>query len=150
MSHAQLAMVQLKPHIIRGKGEIHKHLPDFARITRHGNWDLHISSYSVGYTTIFCWISPSFGLTCLADTSSLWRTKAARSTWPLRLFHAPKKPWLQAEDPTKSNRLELMVWQLVTTYFTSASNCWPQKKHGDEPHSPPFFGCFFVGCAALN
>ena len=26
-----------------------------------------------------------------------------------RLFHAPKKPWLPAEDPTKSNRLELMV-----------------------------------------
>ena len=76
---------------------------------------LFIFPHIPGYTTIFCWISPSFGLTCLADTSSLWRTKAARSTWPLRLFHAPKKPWLQAEDPTKSNRLELMVWQLVTT-----------------------------------
>jgi hypothetical protein len=46
MTHAQLPMVQLKPHMIRGKGEIHKHLPDFARITRHGNWALHISSYS--------------------------------------------------------------------------------------------------------
>ena len=54
----QPPMAQLQSHMILGKGEIRKHLPDFARDHQPLQWG---SSYFINSHHIpFAWISPSF------------------------------------------------------------------------------------------